>query len=173
VKMARVWMASLGLLALAATSIAGWEQSTANAAPTATASKVIYLGARSVAVEIGPVADLGEVPPAGSVIKLDAVPNLGNVVTARMFATTGGSDAGNKLLAFLVFDGGTNGENTVFFLGHITDYRILSSRPGRIELEVRVNEKLAVGDVRPRVERASITWTIAGGAKSPARITII
>jgi hypothetical protein len=170
--MAKVWIASFGVLVLATTLLAGCEQSTANAAPAAKPAKTKLVAARGSPKMLTPVANDPQVQAAASVVELDDVVGQGDNVTARMFGTAGGDPAANGLFTYLAFIGGGEEETRVFFIGDILNYKILSASPGRIDLEIRESDMRSDGRILTKVRNVIVSWSVARDVSSPSRISI-
>ena len=141
------------------------------------AEKAAPLAAVAPLAASGPAAVLtpetgADVQEAAAVVRLDELSGQGPVA-AKLFATAGGDPAMNGLYTYLAFFQDPADGWRVFRIGDVLDYRILSERAGRVDLELResvMDEATAtIGD---RTRRVIIGWPIAADGSAPTEVTI-
>ncbi|NJC42139.1 hypothetical protein GGQ87_002434 [Brevundimonas alba] len=137
-------------------------------APAATAAP---LAAAGPAATLQPETDAA-LQQAAAVVRLDQLTGQGPI-TAKLFGTAGGDPAMNGLYTHLAFFQGPADGWRVFRLGDVLDYRILSQRAGRIDLELEESQlDEATGRIGSRTRRVIVGWTIAADGSAPAEVTV-
>lgn len=125
----------------------------------------------------GPAATLqpetgADLQQAAAVVRLDQLPGQGPVA-AKLFGTAGGDPAMNGLYTHVAFFQGPDGGWRVFRLGDVLDYRILSARAGRVDLEFEESTMdEASGRIGSRTRRVIVGWPIAADGSAPAEVTV-
>jgi hypothetical protein len=109
---------------------------------------------------------------AAAVVRLDELSGQGPVA-AKLFATAGGDPAMNGLYTYLAFFRSPADGWRVFRLGDVLDYRVLSERAGRIDLELRESTMdEASSRIGERTRRVIVGWPIAADGSAPGEVTI-
>lgn len=177
--MSRSVSSIVGLLALAlsvsaceaasekASSPAPGETSAASAEPAAQAAPLTASGPAETLSAI-PAED-ESIQSAASVARMDWVSDGG----AKLFGTAGGDPAMNGLYTYVGFYGGPGDGWTVFQLGDFLDYTVLSSSPGRVDLDL--HESIldeASGEISSRHRKVIVTWTPGADDAPPPTITV-
>lgn len=169
-----------GLLALALSVSACEAASEKASAPpsgdTSTASAEPAAPQAAPLTASGPAETLSALPgedesiqSAASVARMDWVSDGG----AKLFGTAGGDPAMNGLYTYVGFYGGPGDGWTVFQLGDFLDYTVLSSSPGRVDLDL--HESIldeASGEISSRHRKVIVTWTPGADDAPPAAITV-
>lgn len=153
---------------------AGVESRRAAVPPAEKASPraaVAPLAASGPAAAVTPETDAA-LQEAAAVVRLDELSGQGPVA-AKLFATAGGDPAMNGLYTYLAFFQDPADGWRVFRLGDVLDYRILSERAGRVDLELRESVMdEASGRIGERTRRIIVGWPIAADGSAPAEVTI-
>lgn len=109
---------------------------------------------------------------AATVVRLDELTGQGPVA-AKLFATAGGDPAMNGLYTYLAFFQSPAEGWRVFRLGDVIDYRILSQRAGRVDLEFEESTlDEASGRIGGRSRRVIVGWAIPADGAPPAEVTV-
>jgi hypothetical protein len=90
-----------------------------------------------------------------------------------MFGTAAGDPAMNGLYSYIAFFGSTADGWVVFKLGDFLDYTVLSSAPGRVDLDLHestLNE--ATGEIGSRHRKVIVSWTVPEEDEAPTAITV-
>jgi hypothetical protein len=106
---------------------------------------------------------------AASVVRVDWVGGD----QAKMFGTAGGDPAMNGLYTFIAFYVAPSEPWTIYSLGNILDYTVLSSSPGRVDLDLHestMNE--ATGEIGDRHRRVIVQWTMGEDEGPPTSVTV-
>jgi hypothetical protein len=141
----------------------------AEKAPTVAA--VAPLAASGPAAVLSPEADAA-LQQAAAVVRLDQLSGQGPVA-GKLFGTAGGDPAMNGLYTYIAFFQGPAEGWRVFRLGDVLDYRILSQRAGRVDLELEESTMdEASGRIGSRTRRVIVGWPIAADGSAPAEVTI-
>ena len=137
----------------------------------APAAAVAPLAASGPAATLQPEADAA-LQQAAAVVRLDQLAGQGPLA-AKLFGTAGGDPAMNGLYTHLAFFQGPAEGWRVFRLGDVLDYRILSQRAGRVDLELQESAMdEATGRIGSRTRRVIVAWPIAADGAAPATITV-
>lgn len=132
---------------------------------------VAPLAASGPAATLQPETD-PDLQQAAAVVRLDQLPGQGPVA-AKLFGTAGGDPAMNGLYTHVAFFQGPDGGWRVFRLGDVLDYRILSARAGRVDLEFEESTMdEASGRIGSRTRRVIVGWPIAADGSAPAEVTV-
>jgi len=153
-------LAGLTLTACEATS-----EPTAPSAPTQAAPLTASGAPQTLSVE----AEDDRLQWAASVVRIDWVADDG----AKMFGTAAGDPAMNGLYSYIAFFGSTADGWVVFKLGDFLDYTVLSSAPGRVDLDLHestLNE--ATGEIGSRHRKVIVSWTVPEEDEAPTAITV-
>lgn len=93
---------------------------------------------------------------AASVVKVEWVAEDG----AKLFGTAEGDPAMNGLRTWIAFPSSPAGGWTLYSLGDILDYTVLSSATGRVDLELKESTMdQATGEIGSRTRKVIVTWT--------------
>ena len=137
----------------------------------APAVAVAPLAAAGPAAILSPETDAA-LQQAASVVRLDPLAGQGPLA-AKLFGTAGGDPAMNGLYAHIAFFQGPAEGWRVFRIGDVLDYRILSQRAGRVDLELRESVlDEASGRIGDRTRRVILGWAIAADGAAPATVTV-
>ena len=132
---------------------------------------VAPLAAAGPAAVLTPETDAA-LQQAAAVVRLDQLTGQGPVA-AKLFGTAGGDPAMNGLYTHIAFFQDPAEGWRVFRIADVLDYRILSQRAGRVDLELResvMDEATAtIGD---RTRRVIVGWPIAADGSAPAEVTL-
>lgn len=140
------------------------------AAAPAVAVAVPPLTATGPAVTIPADADQ-TVQWAASVVRVDPLKKQGDY-TIKLFGTAGGDPAMNGLYTYIAFFVSPADGWSVFKLGDVLDYRILSEVPGRVDLEV--DESImdpATNAISSRKRRLIVAWAEPADGGAPLSVT--
>lgn len=132
---------------------------------------VAPLAASGPAATLSPITDAA-LQEAAAVVRLDELPGQ-RPVSAKLFGTAGGDPAMNGLHTHLAFYLDAAEGWRVFRIGDVLDYRILSERPGRIDLELEESTMdEASGRIDSRTRRVIVGWAMPTDGSPPAEVTI-
>ena len=132
---------------------------------------VAPLAASGPAVTLQPETDAA-LQSAAAVVRLDELAGQGPLA-AKLFGTAGGDPAMNGLYTHVAFFQGAAEGWRVFRIGDVLDYRILSQRAGRVDLELEESVMdEASGRIGSRTRRVIVGWPIAADGSPPAEITV-
>lgn len=129
------------------------------------------LTAAGPAAIVQPDADEGQ-QWAASVVELTPLTRQGDR-TVKLFGTAGGDPAMNGLYTHVAFYDSPAEGWRVFRIGDFLDYRVLSEREGRVDLEL--NESTmdqASGEIGSRTRRVIVGWALATDGSVPATVTV-
>ncbi len=118
-----------------------------------------------------PDEDEGLQDSAG-VIVINELAGQGSL-TAKLFGTAGGDPAMNGLYTYLAFYISPPDGWRVFRIGDFLTYRVISTRRGRVLIEV--NESImneATGEIGSRRRRLTVSWTPGADGAPPATVTV-
>lgn len=109
---------------------------------------------------------------AAAVVRLDQLAGQGPIA-AKLFGTAGGDPAMNGLYTHVAFFQSPAEGWRVFRIGDVVDYRILSQRPGRVDLELEESTMdEASGRIGSETRRVIVGWPIAADGSPPAEVTV-
>ena len=132
---------------------------------------VAPLAASGPAVALTPATDAA-LQQAAAVVRLDQLAGQGPLA-AKLFGTAGGDPAMNGLYVHVAFFQSPADGWRVFRLGDVLDYRILSQRAGRVDLELEESTMdEASGRIGSRTRRVIVGWPIAADGSAPAEVTV-
>lgn len=132
---------------------------------------VAPLAASGPAAVLTPETDAA-VQEAAAVVRLDELAGQGPVA-AKLFGTAGGDPAMNGLYTHIAFFQDPAEGWRVFRIGDVLDYRILSERAGRVDLELRESVMdEATTTISDRTRRVIVGWPIAADGSAPAEVTV-
>lgn len=132
---------------------------------------VAPLAASGPAATLTPETDAA-LHQAAAVVRLDQLAGQGPLA-AKLFGTAGGDPAMNGLYTHIAFFQDPAEGWRVFRIGDVLDYRILSQRPGRVDLELEESTMdEATGRIGSRTRRVIIGWPIAADGSAPAEVTV-
>lgn len=106
---------------------------------------------------------------AASVVRVDWVGDN----QAKLFGTAGGDPAMNGLYAYIGFYVSPAEPWAIYRLGDILNYTVLSSSPGRADLEIHestMND--ATGEIGERRRRVIVQWTMGSDEGPPTSVTV-
>lgn len=137
-------------------------------APTAAVAPLAMAGP---AVLVQPVTDDG-LQQAAAVVRLDELAGQGPLA-AKLFGTAGGDPAMNGLYVHVAFFESPAEGWRVFRIADVLDYRILSQRAGRVDLEFDESTlDEASGRIGSETRRVIVGWPIAADGSPPAEVTV-
>ena len=132
---------------------------------------VAPLAASGPAASLQPVSD-ASLQQAAAVVRLDQLAGQGPLA-AKLFGVAGGDPALNGLVTHIGFFEGPAEGWRVFRLGDVLDYRILSQRAGRVDLELEESVMdEGSGRIGSRTRRVIVGWPIAADGAAPAEVTV-
>ena len=106
---------------------------------------------------------------AASVVELDPIPDQ----NAKLFGTAGGDPAMNGLYTHIAFFAGPAGGWAIYRIGDFLEYEVLSSAPGRVDLEISESTMDdATGDIGSRTRRIIVAWTPGPEDGPPTSVTV-
>lgn len=109
---------------------------------------------------------------AASVVRFDPLKKQGDY-TIKMFGTAGGDPAMNGLYTYIAFFFSPADGWSVFRLGDVLDYRILSEAPGRVDLEVEESiMDPATNAIGSRKRRLIVAWAEPEDGAAPRSVTV-
>lgn len=137
----------------------------------ATAVVVPPLAAAGPAAVLSPESEIA-LQQAAAVVSLDELPGQGPLA-AKLFGTAGGDPAMNGLHTHIAFFQSPAEGWSVFRIGDVLEYRVLSQRPGRVDLELRESVlEPASGQIGSRLRRVIVAWPIAADGSTPVEVTV-
>jgi hypothetical protein len=106
---------------------------------------------------------------AASVARVDPVSDG----QAKLFGTAGGDPAMNGLYTYIAFYVAPSEPWTVYKLGDVLDYTVLSSAPGRVDLDLHESTyDEASGQIGDRRRRVIVQWTIGSDEGPPTSVIV-
>jgi hypothetical protein len=109
---------------------------------------------------------------AAYVVELDVLEGQG-AATVKLFGTGGGDPAMNGLYTYVAFFIDPAEGWRVFRIGDFLDYRVLSSTPGRVEIEVDESVMdAATSEIGARTHRLIVGWAPGADGAAPEAVTI-
>lgn len=109
---------------------------------------------------------------AASVVRVDPLANQDDH-SVKLYGVGGGDPAMNGLYTYVAFFEGADTGWKVFRIGDVLDYRILSERPGRVDLELTESVQLGdTGDIGSRKRRVIVGWDAPVDEGSPDGVTV-
>ena len=131
---------------------------------------VAPLAAAGPAAVLTPETDAA-LQQAAAVVRLDQLTGQGPVA-AKLFGTAGGDPAMNGLYTHIAFFQDPAQGWRVFRIADVLDYRILSERAGRVDLELRESVMdEASGRIGDRTRRVIVGWPNAADGTAPGAVT--
>jgi hypothetical protein len=103
-------------------------------------------------------------------VRTDPIANQTGPGKVRLFGLTGGDPAINGLLTYIGFS--TDYDSMNFMVGDFLDYRILATKPGRIDLEISESEMDANENFTTKKRRVILEWIINDDAETPVNVTM-
>ncbi|MDP2117570.1 MAG: hypothetical protein Q8J71_09255 [Brevundimonas sp.] len=129
------------------------------------------LAAAGPAAVLSPETDAA-LHQAAAVVSLDELPGQGPLA-AKLFGTAGGDPAMNGLHTHIAFFQSPAEGWRVFRIGDVLEYRVLSQRPGRVDLELHESVlDPASGQIGTRTRRVIVAWPIAADGSTPVEVTV-
>ncbi|KPF73998.1 hypothetical protein IP78_14345 [Brevundimonas sp. AAP58] len=114
-------------------------------------------------------AEAEGVQDAASVVRVDPV----SEGQAKLFGTAGGDPAMNGLYTYIAFYVAPSEPWTVYKLGDVLDYTVLSSSPGRVDLDLHKSTyDEASGQIGDRHRRVIVQWTMGSDEGPPTAVTV-
>lgn len=93
---------------------------------------------------------------AASVVRVDPVADG----EAKLFGTAGGDPAMNGLQTWIAFPSSPAGGWTLYSIGDVLDYTVLSSSTGRVDLELKESTMdAASGEIGSATRKVIVSWT--------------
>ena len=181
--MSRITFTAAGALAIAL-SVSACDAVTETAGPTDAATPKRSAPA-SGAAQASQAAPLSPSGPAELLTpeeaRDEALQSAANVVRvdwvgddqAKLFGTAGGDPAMNGLYAYIAFFVSPAASWTIYRLGDVLDYTVLSSSPGRVDLDIHestMND--ATGEVGSRHRKVIVQWSLSSEADPPTSVTV-
>ena len=109
---------------------------------------------------------------AANVVKLEELQHQGGA-TVKLFGTAGGDPAMNGLVTHVAFFVSPAEGWRVFTVGDFLDWRLLSSAPGRVELEIDESAMdPATSEISARSRRLILGWSPGPDGAAPETVTI-
>lgn len=106
---------------------------------------------------------------AASVVRVDDLAPGG----VKLFGTAGGDPAMNGLYVHIAFFVSPAEGWTVFRIGDVLDYRVLSSEPGRVDLDLSESTyDEAAGTIGSRNRRVIVAWPTGPQGTPPATVSV-
>lgn len=106
---------------------------------------------------------------AASVVELDLIPDQ----NAKLFGAAGGDPAMNGLYTHIAFFAGVADGWAIYRIGDFLDYTVLSTAPGRVDLEISESTMDdATGDIGSRTRRIIVAWTPGPDNGAPTSVTV-
>ncbi|HEV2082716.1 MAG TPA: hypothetical protein VGR32_09710 [Brevundimonas sp.] len=113
-----------------------------------------------------------DVQQAAAVVQLDQLQGQGGL-TVKMFGTGGGDPAMNGLYTHVAFFVDPAEGWRVFRVGDFLAYRVLSSGPGRVDVEVEESVMdPATSAISSRSRRLIVGWAAGPNGAAPAQVTV-
>jgi len=143
----------------------------------ATSAPAVAAAAATPLTAAGPAAVITPEPQepaqgAASVVRVDPLANQGDH-SVKLYGVGGGDPAMNGLYTYVAFFEGADTGWKVFRIGDVLDYRILSERPGRVDLELTESVQLGdTGDIGSRKRRVIVGWDASADEGSPDGVTV-
>jgi hypothetical protein len=120
---------------------------------------------------VSPDPDPGLQDSAG-VVELTPLEGQGDQ-TVKLFGTAGGDPAMNGLYTYVAFFAEPGEGWRVFRIGDFLDYRVLSSSPGRVEIEIDESTMdPATSEIGSATRRLILTWTPGPDVAPPETVTV-
>ncbi len=92
---------------------------------------------------------------------------------AKLFGVAGGDPAMNGLYSYIGFYANPAEGWVVFKLGDFLDYTVLSSSPGRVDLDIHESTyDQASGQIGDRHRKAIVAWAVPADGATPASVTV-
>ncbi len=160
---------AIALLALAALTAGCLQAPAAQTAQSQAAA--VPLTASGAPVVHAPEEASDTIDWAASVVRVDDIANQG-ALGVHLFGIAGGDPAMNGLRTYISFYENPAEGHRTFMIGDVLDYRILSSAPGRVDLELRESVMNAAAEIGTRARTVIVTWTAPPEGEAPASISI-
>jgi len=106
---------------------------------------------------------------SAGVVQLDPLPDQ----NAKLFGTAGGDPAMNGLYTYIAFYASPADGWAIYRLGDFLDYTIVSSAPGRVDLDIHestIDE--ASGNIGDRHRKVIVSWTPGADDGPPGAVTV-
>jgi len=166
-----LFLTALVGLAACDTGVESRKEAVPPAEQPAPAAAVAPLAAAGPAAVLTPQTDAA-LQQAAAVVKLDALSAQGPMAV-KLFGTAGGDPAMNGLYTHVAFFQGPAEGWRVFRIGDVLEYRVLSERAGRVDLELRESVlDEATSTIGSRTRRVIVGWAIAADGAAPAEVTV-
>lgn len=106
---------------------------------------------------------------AASVVQLDPIPDT----DAKLFGTAGGDPAINGLYTYLAIYQSTADGWAVYKIGDFNEYRVLSTGPNRVDLEISQSTwNSATDSADTQVRKVLVQWTPGEDGAPPTSVTV-
>ncbi len=106
---------------------------------------------------------------AAGVVDLDPIPEQ----NAKLFGTAGGDPAMNGLYTYIAFYISPADGWAVYRVGDFLDYTVLSSAPGRVDLDIHESTMdEASGTIGDRHRKVIVSWTPGPDDGAPTSVTV-
>ena len=166
-----LFLTALNGLAACDTGVESRKEAVPPAERPAPRAAVAPLAAAGPAAVLTPETDAA-LQQAAAVVRLDQLTGQGPVA-AKLFGTAGGDPAMNGLYTHIAFFQDPAQGWRVFRIADVLDYRILSERAGRVDLELRESVMdEASGRIGDRTRRVIVGWPIAADGSAPGEVTV-
>lgn len=148
---------------------AGGQPAPAPGQPEPAPSPAAPLTPAGTAQTVSPDASDASVQAAANVVRIDPVSGD----QAKLFGIGGGDPAMNGLQTYIAFFASPAEGWTVFRIGDVLDYSVLSSSPGRVDLDLTESTyDQASGQIGSAHRRVIVQWTMGAGDTPPASVTV-
>ena len=106
---------------------------------------------------------------AAGVVRVDGMSDE----SAKLFGTAGGDPAMNGLYTYIAFYLSPAEGWAVYKIGDFLDYTVLSSGPGRVDLDLHESTyDEASGNIGDRRRKIIVQWTPGADESAPASVTV-
>lgn len=148
-----------------------------SAAPTAATAPLQAQAQAAPLTASGPATSLSAEPSPSAqtgawVVRVDDLARQGDA-TVKLYGMAGGDPAMNGLQTYLAFYVSPDEGWRVFGVGDVLDYRVLSTAPGRADLELEESVlNPDTTEISSRTRRVILAWTPAPDGGAPSAVTI-
>ncbi|AQR61811.1 hypothetical protein BZG35_09200 [Brevundimonas sp. LM2] len=166
----RLRLASVSAFAILLTACDAVSEATPSPeAETPARAKVAALAASGVTQTLAPAPADDSLQASARVVRVDRL----TYDDAKLFGTAGGDPAMNGLQTYLAFFVSPDEGWTIFRIGDVLDYTVLSASPGRVELDLQDSLlDVATGTIGSRHRKVIVAWTPGAEGAPPAAVTV-